>query len=175
MRLPDLCVVDTNVPIIANYALRPEETPLDSVECVITCIEAIEHVKRTEGLIIDTGDEIYDEYRKKLKMKGQPGVGDSFMKWVHDHRYGFPESNRVNITKYGDSYIEFPADDELNTFHKKDRKFVAVANAHSQKPPILQAADCKWLEWKDGLDRAGIRVIFLCPEYVKEKFKKKKK
>ena len=107
------------------------------------------------------------------RMKGQPGVGDRFMKWVHDNRWSLPDSQRVNITKNSDSYNEFPEHKELVNFDLSDRKFVAAANAHPDKPPILQATDSKWWGWKDALRDVGINVHFLCSEYIEAKYGKK--
>lgn len=172
MTFPDKCIVDTNVPKMAN-TLMSDEIPQELSACVLACVEAINHVTKTRGLVIDAGDEIFDEYRQQLSMKGQPGVGDSFMKWVHDNRWSLPDSNRVEISKDGNSYQEFPDHDGLVTFDISDRKFVAVANAHPENPPILQATDCKWWGWKDALTDVGITVQFLCPEYVKTKYEEK--
>jgi len=173
MSLPEKCLVDTNVPKTANLATQPD--PASDVPdcCVLACIEAIEHVIRKRALVMDAGDEIFDEYRQQLSMRGQPGVGDRFMKWVHDHRWSFSNSDRVVITKNGDSYDEFPDHDGLKEFDKSDRKFVAVANAHSEKPPILQATDSKWWGWKEALEEVGITVHFLCPEYAETKHTEK--
>ena len=173
MSLPEKCLVDTNVPKTANLATQPD--PASDVPdcCVLACIEAIEYVIRERALVMDAGDEIFDEYRLQLSMRGQPGVGDRFMKWVHDHRWSFSSSDRVAITKNGDSYDEFPDHDGLKEFDKSDRKFVAVANAHSEKPPILQATDSKWWGWKEVLEEVGITVHFLCPEYAETKHTEK--
>lgn len=170
MSLPEKCLVDTNVPKTANLATQPD--PASDVPncCVLACIEAIEHVIRRWALVMDAGDEIFDEYRQQLSMSGQPGVGDRFMKWVHDYRWSL---DRVAITKNGDSYDEFPDHDGLKEFDKSDRKFVAVANAHSEKPPILQATDSKWWGWKEALEEVGITVNFLCPEYAETKHTEK--
>ena len=173
MSLQRKCLVDTNVPKTANLATQPDTSTDVSYECVLACIEAVDHVIRKRALIIDTRDEIFDEYQQQLSMKGQPGVGDRFMKWVHDNRWSLPDSQRVSITKSGDSYNEFPAHDGLADFDISDRKFVAVANAHPCKPPILQATDSKWWGWKEALGEVGITVHFLCPEYVKTKYAKK--
>lgn len=173
MSLPKKCIVDTNVPKTANLATQPNPDSDVSDACVLACIEAVEHVIKKRGLIIDTGDEIFDEYRQQLSMKGQPGVGDRFMKWVHDNRWSLPDSDRVAIFRNDDSYDEFPAHDGLKNFDKSDRKFVAVANAHPEKPPILQATDSKWWGWKDALAEVEITVQFLCPEYVKAKYAEK--
>jgi len=173
MSLPEKCLVDTNVPKTANLATQSD--PVSDVPdcCVLACIEAIEHIIRKRALVMDAGDEIFDEYRQQLSMRGQPGVGDRFMKWVHDNRWSFSNSDRVAITKNGDSYDEFPNHDGLKEFDKSDRKFVAVANAHSEKPPILQATDSKWWGWKEALQKVGITVCFLCPEYTETKHAEK--
>jgi hypothetical protein len=165
--------VDTNVPKTANLATQPDPGSGISAACVLACVEAIKHVIEERGLVIDAGNEIFDEYLKQLSMKGQPGVGDKFIKWVHDNRWSLPDADRVTITKNGDSYNEFPTHNDLKDFDRSDRKFVAVANAHVKKPPILQATDSKWRGWKDALAEVGITVKFLCPEYVEAKYAKK--
>lgn len=171
--LPKKLVVDTNVPKTANLALAPGKIPQELVECVIACIEVVEHVQKRGGLVIDSGDEIFDEYRRQLSMKGQPGVGDGFMKWVHDNRWKFPNADRVKITKNGNSYNEFPKHADSVRFDDADRKFIAVANAHPDKPPIFEATDSKWWGWKNALAKVGITVCFLCPDYIETKYAKK--
>lgn len=169
MKLPKQCVVDTNVPKTANLATKPELGSDVPDACVLACVEAIEHVIAKRSLVIDDGDEIFDEYRQQLSMKGQPGVGDRFMKWVHDHRWSLPANHRVSITKKGDTYDEFPRHEGLANFDRSDRKFVAVANAQKVKRPILQATDSKWWAWKGPLKEVGISVHFLCPDYCATK------
>lgn len=170
MSLPKQCIVDTNVPKTANLATQPDPGADAPDDCVLACVEAIDHVIRKRGLIIDARDEIFDEYRQHLSLKGQPGVGDHFIKWVHDNRWSLPGSQRVAISKNGDSYEEFPIHDGLHDFDKSDRKFVAVSNAHPDKPPIIQATDSKWWGWKNALAEVDIAVHFLCPEYVRAKY-----
>lgn len=169
MTLPKKCIVDTNVPLTANRALNPDSIPDELAGCVLACIEALEHVAKTpDCLVLDAGNEIFDEYAHKLSRSGQPGFGDAFLKWVHDTRWSLPESNRVAITKTGkNSYEEFPDNTDLANFDSSDRKFIAVANAHPRHPPILEATDRKWWLFRDALKKAGITVQFLCPEYAK--------
>ncbi len=163
-------VVDTNVPKTANRALSPENIPPELLGCVFACVEVIEHVVKKGGLVFDATDEIFNEYRKHLSLSGQPGIGDRFMKWVHDNIWKFPEADRVKITRKNNSYREFPNHDGLTDFDPSDRKFVAVANAHPEKPHILQATDSKWWGWKAALAEVGISVLFLCPDYVEAKY-----
>ncbi len=173
MSYPGLCVVDTNVAKAANLAVQPDKASDLPDECVLKCIEAIEHVINKKGLVIDAGDEIFNEYRQQLKMSGQPGMGDHFMKWVHDHRWSLPDSQRVEINPCGETYSEFPEHEDLHSFDSSDRKFVAVSNAHPDKPTILQATDSKWWGWKDALSECGITVHFVCQSYIQTKFKEK--
>lgn len=171
--LQDACLVGTNVPKTANLATQRDPDSDVTDACVLACIEAVEHIIRKRGLVIDAGDEIFNEYRQQLSMKGQPGVGDRFLKWVHDHRWNANKVTQVRITRNGNSYNEFPNHVGLRNFDPSDRKFVAVANAHPEKPPIVQATDSKWLGWKKPLAKAGITVHFLCPDYVRAKYSKK--
>ncbi len=175
MSVPKKCLVDTNVPKTANLSRVPNEIPLELSECVLACIEAVKHVMKKGALLLDAGDEIFDEYRQQLSMQGQPGLGDRFMKWVHDNRWKLHDSDRVTITKDRDSYEQFPSHEGLNDFDPSDRKFVTVSNAHPEKPPILQATDSKWWGWKDALSEVDIFVHFLCPEYIKTKYAEKMK
>ncbi|RLB98170.1 MAG: hypothetical protein DRH34_14195 [Deltaproteobacteria bacterium] len=168
-------VVDTNVPKNANLASDPGSIPDELVICVQECVNSIEKIMKTGGLVLDSKNEIFDEYRGQLAMKGQPGVGDRFLKWLHYNQYSFPDSDRVNITKNGDTYDEFPDHTDLIAFDISDRKFVAVANAHPDKPPILEATDSKWWGWRNALKEATISVKFICPDYIKTKYHDKMK
>lgn len=175
MKFPSKCVVDTNVPVVANLAIRRCKGSDVPDGCILNCVRAIKNVIEKRSLVIDEGDEIFDEYRRNLSPGQKPGVGNIFMKWVHDHRHRLHASQRVRIAKKGNSYEEFPTHAELRKFDPDDMKFVAVANAHPGKPPILQASDSEWWRHKDALKKAGIKVNFLCPEYVKGKHQKKQK
>ena len=170
MSLPAKCVVDTNVPKVANLATQTDPASNFPDTCVEACVDAIEHVVLTRGLVLDEGNEIYGEYMDNLDISGQPGIGDRFLKWVHDNRWGLDESQRVPITRSGDSYDEFPSHGGLENFDITDRKFVAVSNAHRNKPPILQATDSKWWGWKEALAECGVKVTFLCPDYVESTY-----
>lgn len=168
------CIVDTNVPLIANLAERPDPCSDVPDYCIRESVDRIESIIEEGCLVIDAAGEIFQEYINKLSLRGQPGIGDAFAKWVNDHQFTPGKVDRVPITKdeSGSSYNEFPDDPELKGFDRSDRKFVAVAKAHpeTEKPSILQAADSKWWGWKDALDEHGITVVFLCQEYVEEKY-----
>lgn len=158
------------MPITANLAGKPADIPEELVDA---CVKTIEHIHKNGGLVMDKGEEIFDEYLDNLSLSGQPGLGDKFMKWVHDHLWNPDKVTQVPIVKSGNFYNEFPNHVGLRNFDPSDRKFVAVANAHPAKPPILQATDSKWLRWKDALEEVGITVKFPCLDYVKAKYAKR--
>jgi hypothetical protein len=172
--LPDICVVDTNVPKVANLAIAPDPDSDIGLDCIQACVDAIEHVIK-HRLVIDEGGEIFMEYLREIPMKGQGGVGSRFMKWVNDHRWSAKAIEQVAIHREGNSYREFPKNSGLKKFDPSDRKFVAVANAHKDKPPILQATDSKWVGWEASLAEEKIGVCFVCVDYIQAKYKKKKK
>src|SRR5436189_2034270 len=151
------CVVDTNVAVVANG-----RSPQASDELVEKCIDAITEITTKGGLVIDNDGRIFEEYRQNLDFSGQPGTGDMFMRWVHDHRW-LPEfCEQRNITCLDENeqnFEEFPTCDALEDFDRSDRKFVAVANAGEEKRPILQAVDFKWWSWKEALASVGIHVV----------------
>jgi len=41
---------------------------------------------------------------------------------------------------------------------------VAASVSHPERPPILNAVDTDWWNYRMALERHGVRVEFLCPE-----------
>ena len=70
------------------------------------------------------------------------------------------------IDDHKTSFKEFPSDPELRHFDKSDRKFVAVSCAHSERPPIWEAVDSKWMLFQNALIANGVTVEFLCPDDI---------
>lgn len=168
-------IVDTNVPKTANLAITAEEITNENMQCVFNCVSLIERIvsSSNSGLVLDADNEIFDEYRGQLNMGGNPGLGDMFMKWLHDNRWSFPEVDRVAITKVGDTYEQFPDHQGLADFDLSDRKFIAVSNAHPNKPCIYEATDSKWWGWKDALLEVGIEVKFMDQGYIEKIYNRK--
>lgn len=169
MKIPPCCILDTNIPVLANGTDDDELYDLSD-----DCIDILMQLKSRGGLVLDDGNVIFDEYRANLRLSGQPGMGDQFMKWVHDHRWNENYCQLVSINCRDASnqiYEEFPDHPELADFDVSDRKFVSVSNAHQDKPPIMQAVDYKWWGWKSALKEVGIDVRFLDPVLAERKYK----
>jgi hypothetical protein len=166
-----IVVVDTNVAVVANAR---EAVPR---RCIIACINELRAITRDEKRVaLDVGGLILEEYRKNLSLSGQPGVGDIFMKWVHQNQAVTERCAKVGIAGTAGSEGDFPAfptDEALAGFDRSDRKFVAVARAHPETPPILQATDTKWWGWRQALQRHGVTVQFVCEAEIQAAYKTK--
>lgn len=157
-----ILVVDTNVPLMANLF------PAEKLGCPPKCVVAIRPILQgSSKLALDDAWRIIKEYMHKLRTN-EPGFGNEFLKWVLTNHTNLERCEIVTITprsngpNSAEDYEEFPRDEDLATFDPPDRKFVAVAAAHPERPPILEAADSKWLTWYPALKRNGILVRFVC-------------
>lgn len=156
-------VVDTNVPVCANGQSSFSDT------CALACIREIRAVTKDGRLLLDSGHRIFAEYLRNLSLSGQGGLGDAFMKWVHDNRFVESRCTLVSITPVdggAEHYVEFPSTAGLAAFDPADRKFVAVVFAHGGNPEILQATDSKWWTLRGELSAAGATVRFVCPSEI---------
>jgi hypothetical protein len=157
MSAPGPVAVDTNVAVVAN------NTGGESLQCALACVQAIRQIHAGRLLVLDDADEIFTEYRRNLSLSGRPGVGDEFMRWVHDSRFNPHRCVRVELHPDGDgNYAEFPRDASLATFDPSDRKFVAVAVTHPEKTPVLVAGDRGWSRHVEALAATDVEIQFLC-------------
>lgn len=155
-----LVVLDTNVAVVANG--KSEQA---SPGCVLACVERLDEITDQGTLVLDDQWRIIKEYLHNLNAVGQPGVGDAFLLWVLRHQANPERCVLVPITPIDEhNFAEFPTSPALAAFDPSDRKFVAVARAHPDHPPILEAMDSKWWNFKDALRANEVTVIFLCPE-----------
>ena len=152
-------VVDTNVLLVANG----DHADI-SEDCVITCIEAINRLAHDGVTVIDDEWRILGEYHNKLSPNhGQPRPGDVFLKHLLRQQSNTARVFGVSITESADDWFEeFPDHELQRAFDPPDRKFIAVAAADAGSTPVLQAADCKWLDWWQPLSRTGVLFRFIC-------------
>jgi len=158
-------VVDTNVPVVANG--KSEQA---SPECVKNCAIRLRQLTRKGKIVLDDRWLIIREYIANLRPSGEPGTGDAFLKWVLTNYCNPNLCELVKITpKDSDEmdFEEFPSDPALENFDPTDKKFVAVALAHPEKPPILQAVDTQWWEMKEPLSKAGVTIDFICEKDIR--------
>lgn len=157
-------VVDSNVAVVAESLAHQAD-----VTCVETCQERLLELIACGGLVLDSGDEIIEEYTSVLGHSGQPGIGRAFVKWAHDRRFDPSCCVRVPITEMKAAgwrrYEEFSDRPVLRSFDRSDQKFVAVALASGLNPPVLVAIDRGWWLHYSALTAEGVGVGFLCPQH----------
>ena len=147
-------VVDTNVCIVANG----RDTHA-SFACQYACTEFLEALvspKKRTHIILDNQGLIFNEYNDHLHHKGQPGVGDAFFKFLHDHMYLNKKIRLASITPSADEQRGF---NELqpNSIDKSDRKFLATAVVAGAE--IANAVDTDWHEQAVFIANIGVHEI----------------
>lgn len=162
-------VIDTNVLLVA------EGQSSYSRVCKANCGAVLATIKSKKTVVLDTGREILTEYGRKLaQSKRQPGLGYLFWKWLVNTQVSHRRCEFVNLTKHPNKgYEEFPDHEALKDFDPADRKFVAVASSHPNKPWIVQAGDSKWWGWRDALKECGVSLDLPCEAELKAKWEAK--
>lgn len=155
-------IIDTNVLLVANGLASQM-----SKRCQLACIDRLEKARTSETVVVDQQYLILSEYHHKLNPNRRPpGPGDAFLRHILQNMATVRFVSSVNLTATNieqTDFMEFPDDPDLReAFDPSDRKFVAACNAHSDKPPIVEAADSKWLEWEEKLATHNIRLEVLC-------------
>ena len=156
-------IIDTNVLIAANGRDCAQVTP----QCRLNSSQYLRNFQVQGIIVIDNRWLILSEYKNKVNQTGQPGIGDAFLKWVLTNQANPKRCEQVVINPLkNSSFVEFPDDPELEKFDQSDRKFVAVALATPDRPPIVNAVDSDWLEFYEPLVKNGIKIQFLCPDVI---------
>ena len=169
----DAVVIDTNVLVVANGKAA---APQASDKCITLCRARLAEILRgSEMVLLDDKKRFIQEYRNNLNEKGR-GHGDRFWLELKRRFYnpkGYPETViAVRITplaENGTEFEEFPNNDAaLKDFHKKDKKFVAVAIVYQRdfedEAPILKAEDRGWDEFKTALAAHCVYVHAICKD-----------
>lgn len=139
--------------------------------CVDACVQRLNQIMQSGGLLVDNLDLILDEYCKALGHAGRPGAGEKFVKWASSNKANVAvvrqiEVARIDVPTSWRRFHQFPDQDNLSTFDPSDQKFVAVALASGVNPPILNASDSDWWNHRAALKAAGVNVEFLCPQHM---------
>lgn len=151
-------VVDTNVAMVANG----RGTRADAA-CRAACVERLKAVVASEIVVVDERGLIFEEYAKRLRWAGAPGVGDAFFKHVFDNQCQPERCLRVPVTPSGDDQRGF---EELppNSFDRSDRKFLAAAVVG--RATVLNATDSDWAEHAALVNSLAVEVEQLCPQHA---------
>ncbi len=161
MRKPEI-VMDTNVAVVANGKAQQADR-----DCILKCINRLSHIRDECRLLLDNRNLILKEYLGNLSLSGQPGLGDTFFKWLWQNHANPEYCRKVAVKPREDrGFEEFPEDPNLSSFDRDDRKFVAVALASETGPKVLNASDADWWHYRQALRQHGVEIVFLCPDLM---------
>ena len=169
-------IVDTNVIVIANDTDdEANDTDKKREDCRKHCQNRLKQIRdQRETVVVDNGWRIFREYEDNTHPNTRKGMGDLFVKRLLQNLANPEICKMVHITPLagnGNDFAEFPNDDEaLSDFHKKDRKFIAVAMSYKREtgkaPPILLAIDSGWLEFTDAFTNHGVSIDLICEKEI---------
>lgn len=153
------CVVDTNVPIVANGRPDPEDPRPPTIDCRIACVEFLQALVSDGLILLDSGGEMQVEYRRHLNPRGQPGVGDRFYQVILQSAPHLVE--RCDLPRRGDGQYADLAQSLIDiAFDPSDRKFAAMARREGV--PVYNATDSDWVNAAQTLAAEAIEIQHLC-------------
>ncbi len=165
-------ILDTNVP--AKAAVAPELCPAEELKMQKACMEYIGELTKNKDkkLVLDLDHEIWKEYHTNVY--GNSNMGKIFFKWLYEYYATILPEDNIKLHKDSEGkYQEFPYDEDTQEFDESDKKFVALSNAHQEKPPIIEAADGKWLGYEKSFAKYGIHIQFLDRDYAQKMYEQK--
>lgn len=156
------CVVDTNVLLVAS-AVHPyspwddaNHVPIDEQQTVLEWLMDF-RADANRHIALDDLFAIYDEYRNKLTDQ------DYGLQVVHEK---MQTMRQVTLEWDDDEAAVVP--EEFRTFDRSDRKFLAAALSDPKMIAIVNAADTDWLYFEEELRAAGVNVIHVIEEWLRE-------
>ena len=169
-------IIDTNVPILSGTLAT--DIPVDQAMCARECLRFIkEYISNPESkIVLDSSWRVLKEYQKHMgDFNDRDGMYAQFYRWVCIQvAKGLAPEDNVQLHEIDENcFAEYPTHKGLANFDPPDRKFIALANAHVEHPPIVEGSDSKWWGIYDALKECGICVKFLCEDYIKNKFEQK--
>ncbi len=160
-------IIDANVMILAGTPVR--SIPNDMLYCYEKCVDYIEQfMDDNNGVFLDAQGEILKEYENSFRNNEYPNMSTEFLKWALVHAE-FVALNEIEPNVY----IPYPDNAKLKGFDPSDRKYIALAYKHPQKPDIIEGTDSKWWGIKQELADNGITLVFIDEEYISKKYRKK--
>jgi hypothetical protein len=153
------CVVDTNVPIVANGSPDSDTAKQPTIDCRLKAVEFLRIAINFRCVLLDVEGEIQDEYRRYLQARGQPGVGDQFYRHVLNSAPGRVERRTLPRRADGE-YADLPQALIDCKFDTSDRKFAALAKRENAE--VANATDSDWIEHAATLASTAIVVQNLC-------------
>jgi hypothetical protein len=164
--------MDTNVP--AKAATPIQECKDEELEMQRDCMEYMKQFTENPDskLVIDLDREILKEYYNRIP--ANTGVGKMFLDWLNAYVGRIDLDDFIKLEKDSSgNYVMFPLESRTEEFDLSDRKFVALSRTHREHPPIIEAADSKWLGFKEVFAEYGVHIEFLNLSYAVMMYERK--
>ncbi len=165
-------ILDTNVPVKASVS--PESCSVNKLVMKKKCMEYINDLVNSKDtkIVLDMDFEILNEYRNNVSDKSN--MGKIFFGWLYNYYSDIQPEDNIKLMKneYG-QYLSFPYDKDTESFDESDKKFIALANSHKDKPPFVEASDGKWLGYEDSFAKYGITIEFIDRDYAQKMYEQK--
>lgn len=165
-------IMDTNVAVKA--ATPWQDCKDEELYVQKKCAEFIGRFVTDPGskLVLDLDYEIIKEYRNRIPRNTD--LGKIFWRWFNTYIGQISFDDMIKLEKDSDgNYVMFPLEERTVKFDMSDRKFVALARAHTEQPPIIEATDGKWLGYKDVFEEYGVHIEFLDMDYAAMMYERK--
>jgi predicted nucleic acid-binding protein len=148
-------IIDTNVFIAANSkADHLSESEIDM------CKEFVASLFSDTIISLDEQGEIFHEYFNYMSYSGQPGIGDTYVKFLWDRQSNRKYCEKVDVRKDEKGfYKQLRKKKALQKFDLNDQKFIAVCVGSKNNPVICNATDSDWENNKTLLSEHNIRVL----------------
>jgi hypothetical protein len=171
-------IIDVNIPYAAGKPIA--ELKADEVDVADRCVDFIDEIRKSKKpfrIALDQGWEIMEEYRRASERAGhQPQLASVFYQNLAQrlNSGAVLEKDFVELVKTPDGlYDPYPRSEALRRFDRADRKFIALAYKHAEHPSIYEGTDCEWWGIRDAMADEGLKVEFLCEEYVIANYSRK--
>ena len=171
-------IIDTNLIYLSKTPVA--DIPKEMLECARKCSIFLEGFLKEKDpkIVLDKNLLIYKEYRQAYESlkNSAPNVATIFCDWFFKYLQKIPQNDFIFLkTDASGNFVDYPSSQSFDKFDPSDRKFIALANAHHEHPPIVEASDCKWWGIKDDLKAIGLEVKFIDEQYIEQKYNQKMK
>lgn len=163
-------IVDTNVWVMLGNI--PPDNEIER-ECVLACIQWGKRFNESGEeykIAVDMKWKILTEYRNNIR---EGSLAQQYLNTLLSQPIMRLVFKPIQYDDNDHAIIDVDLDTDDQKFDPSDKKFVAVALAFDDPPPIINATDTDWEKHKVPIEAAGITVHSLCPDYITDKLENK--
>lgn len=157
-------VVDTNVWVKVDEEVL-ELNADEEKDCILACQRWLEDfIDSNDKLVVDgfASYVILSEYRRNVR---PGGVAENLLNDLTGRLFHRLALKPIELDRNGYAILRAP----FSLKHGKDRVFLAVAIQCEPYASIFFATDTDWAQDLANLEKQGLTIIALCPDYIRER------